>query len=147
MSTSEDKDDLQGGARYLTKSRTDLLTLIDLVGGRDKNEILYKQQDLLMYVSFVEEAMVKEFPFTVPSEYKNFPQLKGRAVLEMKVNFKEKFRGDGALMTIVVDGLNAPITAGTFVDLVQKKFYDNMEIQRADGYVTKCLFAFMNCLV
>lgn len=120
-------------AKDLTNLKNELPELISLVQNRDKNEILYKQQDLLVYVSSVEEAMIKEFPFTVPKEYANLPQLKGRATLEMKVNFKEKFRGDGALMKIVVDGLNAPITAGEFVDLVQKKFYDNMEIQRADG--------------
>lgn len=51
----------------------------------------------------------------------------------MKVKFKEKFRGDVATLKIVVDGYNAPVTGGSFVDLVQKKFYDRMEIQRADG--------------
>ena len=40
-------------------------------------------------------------------------------------------------MKIVVDGYNAPVTAGAFVDLVEKKFYDNMEIQRADGMVVQ----------
>lgn len=40
-------------------------------------------------------------------------------------------------MKIVVDGYNAPVTAGAFVDLVEKKFYDNMEIQRADGLVVQ----------
>jgi len=55
----------------------------------------------------------------------------------MKVTFKEKFRGDEVVMKIVVDGYNAPITAGSFIDLVQKKFYDGMEIQRADGFVVQ----------
>lgn len=40
-------------------------------------------------------------------------------------------------MKIVADGYNAPVTAGAFVDLVNKKFYDNMEIQRADGLVVQ----------
>ena len=53
--------------------------------------------------------------------------------MEMKVNFKEKFRGDNAILKMVIDGYNAPVTAGDFIDLVQKKFYDGMEIQRADG--------------
>lgn len=42
-----------------------------------------------------------------------------------------------AKLRIVVDGFNAPVTAGNFVDLVQKKFYDGMEIQRADGFVVQ----------
>jgi hypothetical protein len=41
------------------------------------------------------------------------------------------------VLTLVVDGYNAPITAGNFVDLVAKKFYDNMEIQRSDGFVVQ----------
>lgn len=40
-------------------------------------------------------------------------------------------------MKIVADGYNAPLTAGAFVDLVEKKFYDNMEIQRSDGLVVQ----------
>jgi cyclophilin family peptidyl-prolyl cis-trans isomerase len=44
---------------------------------------------------------------------------------------------DGGTLRIVVDGFNAPITAGNFVDLVQRGFYNNMEIQRADGFVVQ----------
>jgi cyclophilin family peptidyl-prolyl cis-trans isomerase len=40
-------------------------------------------------------------------------------------------------MTIVVDGYNAPVSAGQFIDLVQRKFYDNMDVQRADGFVVQ----------
>ena len=31
----------------------------------------------------------------------------------------------------------APVTGGNFVDLVQKGFYDNMDIQRSDGFVVQ----------
>ena len=41
------------------------------------------------------------------------------------------------MMRIVVDGYNAPVTAGNFVDLVDRKFYDSMQIQRADGFVVQ----------
>jgi cyclophilin family peptidyl-prolyl cis-trans isomerase len=90
-------------------------------------------------VGQIEEAMVKGFPFQVPSKYDNLPQLKGRALLEMKVNLanpRESGTTSG-IMKLVVDGYNAPVTAGNFVDLVQKKFYDGMEIQRADGFVVQ----------
>lgn len=65
--------------------------------------------------------------------------LQGRATIEMNVSLKEvrnkgKFTGN---LTIVVDGYNAPVTAGNFVDLVDKKFYDGMEIQRADGFIVQ----------
>jgi len=40
-------------------------------------------------------------------------------------------------LTMVLDGFNAPVSAGCFADLVQKKWYDGMEIQRADGFVVQ----------
>ncbi|KAL0042323.1 hypothetical protein WJX77_009098 [Trebouxia sp. C0004] len=87
----------------------------------------------------IEEAMMKGFPFEVPSQYDNLPQLKGRAYLEAKIKLKEKRYNnvEGGIMKIVVDGYNAPVTAGAFVDLVEKKFYDGMEVQRSDGLVVQ----------
>ena len=35
------------------------------------------------------------------------------------------------------DGFTAPVTGGNFVDLVQKGFYNNMKIQRSDGFVVQ----------
>jgi cyclophilin family peptidyl-prolyl cis-trans isomerase len=40
-------------------------------------------------------------------------------------------------LTVVLDGYNAPVSAGNFVDLVQRKFYDGMEVQRSDGFVVQ----------
>ncbi len=37
----------------------------------------------------------------------------------------------------VTDGYNAPVTAGNFIDLVSKKFYDGLTIQRADGFIVQ----------
>ena len=34
------------------------------------------QQECLGYIGDIEAAMVKEFPYDVPSEWKNLPQLK-----------------------------------------------------------------------
>nr|VDD32255.1 unnamed protein product [Brassica oleracea] len=55
--------------------------------------------------------MVDGFPYEVPAEFINMHLLKGRA-------------------TVVLNGYNAPVTAGNFVDLVERHFYDCMEIQR-----------------
>jgi len=40
-------------------------------------------------------------------------------------------------MKITVDGYNAPLSAGDFVDLAKRGFYNGMEIQRADGFVVQ----------
>ena len=68
--------------------------------------------------------MVKEFPFEVPVEYSNLPQLKGRATIAFKTS-----KGD---LTVVVDGYSAPVTAGNFVDLVQRGFYNGLEFTRSE---------------
>ena len=68
--------------------------------------------------------MVGEFPFEVPAEYANIPQLKGRATVKMTTS-----EGD---ITLVVDGYSAPVTAGNFVDLVQRGFYDGLEFIRSE---------------
>ncbi len=52
----------------------------------------------------------------------NLPKLEGKATVIMKVN--------GEPITIEVDGDNAPITAGNFVDLVKKGVYNGSAFHR-----------------
>ena len=81
----------------------------------------------------------------VPDVYKELPQLQGRATVEMTVvrpNKGETFDAYGkqfkeAKLIMIIDGYSSPITAGNFVDLVQKGFYDKMDIQRSDGFVVQ----------
>lgn len=65
--------------------------------------------------------------------------LQGRATVEMNITLKETRQDgvSGGLLKIVADGYNAPVTAGNFIDLVQRGFYNNMEIQRSDGFVVQ----------
>ena len=58
---------------------------------------------------------------SIPS-MKDLPRLEGKATVVMTVN--------GAPITIELDGINAPITAGNFVDLVQKGVYDGLVFHR-----------------
>jgi peptidylprolyl isomerase len=98
------------------------------VEAKDKENIQIERTKLLDQVGQLEELMVKDFPFEVPSEYSNLPQLKGRATVEMSTN--------KGTVTVVVDGYSAPVTAGNFVDLVQRGFYDGLQFIRAeDNYV------------
>jgi peptidylprolyl isomerase len=98
------------------------------VTAADKAAVSTKRLQLLDLVGQLEELMIASFPFEIPQEYSNLPQLKGRAAVEV-----ETTKGT---MTLVVDGYNAPITAGNFVDLVQRGFYDGLEFTRAeDNYV------------
>jgi peptidyl-prolyl cis-trans isomerase B (cyclophilin B) len=55
-------------------------------------------------------------------EMKDLPVLEGQATVVMTVN--------GSPITIEVDGTNAQITAGNFVDLVQRGVYDGLAFHR-----------------
>ncbi|MBL1179161.1 peptidylprolyl isomerase [Pantanalinema sp. GBBB05] len=56
------------------------------------------------------------------SQMAELPRLQGKATVEMIVK--------GSPITIEVDGTNAPITAGNFVDLVQRGVYDGLVFHR-----------------
>jgi hypothetical protein len=73
----------------------------------------------------------------VPAQYASMPLLKGRATIELTVKYIDNPRVKEETLTIVVDGLNAPVTAGNFVDLVERKFYNGLKIDRADGFVVQ----------
>eukprot|EP00588_Corethron_pennatum_P011708 CAMPEP_0194277866 /NCGR_PEP_ID=MMETSP0169-20130528/10067_1 /TAXON_ID=218684 /ORGANISM="Corethron pennatum, Strain L29A3" /LENGTH=435 /DNA_ID=CAMNT_0039021929 /DNA_START=92 /DNA_END=1396 /DNA_ORIENTATION=+ len=103
------------------------------------------QTVLSKQLTTLEEGMVpKGYRTPVPEVYKDLPQLQGRATVEFVikktdgapfdiqgVNFPE------ARLKMVIDGYNAPVTAGNFVDLVLKNFYTEMNIQRSDGFVVQ----------
>jgi peptidyl-prolyl cis-trans isomerase B (cyclophilin B) len=58
----------------------------------------------------------------LPQAFSNLPQLQGTATILLTVK--------GKPITLEVDGKNAPITAGNFVDLVQKNVYDGLVFHR-----------------
>jgi peptidylprolyl isomerase len=112
----------------IAQLRTELEEMRTDVTALNKAAISAKRLELLDIVGELEELMVTEFPFEIPEEYSHLPQLKGRATVEV-----ETTKGT---MQLVVDGYNAPITAGNFVDLVQRGFYDGLSFTRAeDNYV------------
>lgn len=125
------------GEALLDKLTVGLQELQKIVEDKSRDEIAPKQKELLYIVGDVEEAMVDKFPFEVPEEYANKPLLKGRARVEMKVKVKDNPNLNDVVFQMVLDGYNAPVTAGNFVDLVERHFYDGMEIQRADGFVVQ----------
>ncbi len=56
--------------------------------------------------------------------FANLPRLDGKATVVLTVK--------GSPITIEVDGTNAPITAGNFVDLVQKGVYNGLAFHRVE---------------
>jgi peptidylprolyl isomerase len=109
---------------WMNELKSGIIELQEVVNTKQKEPTLDGRAKLLNLVSLLEESMVKEFPFEVPVEYSNLPQLKGRATIAFKTS-----KGD---LAVVLDGYSAPITAGNFVDLVQRGFYNGLEFTRSE---------------
>jgi peptidylprolyl isomerase len=119
--------DFQPRAQEIITSITeDVAKLEELAENRDKEQVYLTRAKILAQITELEEAMVTGFPFKVPEEYNNLPQLLGRATVEINTT-KGK-------MEIVVDGYSAPLTAGNFVDLVNRKFYDDLPFIRSEDF-------------
>lgn len=113
---------------WIKQLQSGVTDLEQLLKTRSKTEILASRNQLLAIVSDLEESMVSQFPYEVPSQYSHLAQLKGRATID--------FTTSKGKLTVVVDGYSAPVTAGNFVDLVQRGFYNGLEFTRAeDSYV------------
>ena len=112
------------GEKLIEELQSGVESYREVVKTRDKEQAWIQRGKLLSTVGELEELMVTGFPFEVPAEYSNLPQLKGRATVEIKTA-----KGN---VTLVADGYSAPVTAGNFVDLVQRGFYDSLEFIRSE---------------
>jgi peptidylprolyl isomerase len=111
-------------SEHLTSLKTALVPLQEAIAIKDRNNVKALSEKALDYVGLLEADFIQAFPFEVPAEYANLPQLKGRALVELSTE-----KGNAI---ITIDGYNAPVNAGQFIDLVQKGFYDGLTFTRAD---------------
>ena len=111
---------------WINELQTGVEKLQEIAKTKDKEETWIRRAKLLNLVGKLEESMVTGFPYEVPTEYASLPQLKGRATVGVKTNKGE--------LEVVLDGYSAPVTAGNFVDLVQRGFYDDLEFLRAEDF-------------
>jgi peptidylprolyl isomerase len=93
---------------------------------RDRDAFLASRRAALSSIGAAEALLVGDFPFAIPAEFDALPRLLGRATVSITTT-----KGD---LTAVIDGYNAPITGGAFVDLVQRKFYDGLPFNRAEDF-------------
>ncbi|MEM8643185.1 MAG: peptidylprolyl isomerase [Cyanobacteria bacterium P01_G01_bin.54] len=113
--------------QFLAELTAGLEQMFTAAEAKDLSAIWTLRGQLLGQVGELEQLMVVDYPFTVPADYADLPQLKGRATVELKTN--------KGTMAIVVDGYNAPVNAGNFVDLVQRGFYDGLTFFQNQDYI------------
>ncbi len=110
----------------LDRLETQLQTLAEAAAVRDREAFLDSRRAALSTIGAIEALLVVDFPFAIPAEFDALPRLLGRATVKLRTS-----KGD---LLAVIDGYNAPLTGGAFVDLVQRKFYDGLPFTRAEDF-------------
>lgn len=103
-----------------------LQNLADAAATSQRDPFLAARREALATIGDAEALLVGPFPYAIPSAFNALPRLLGRATVSIETSKGE--------LTAVVDGYNAPLTAGAFVDLVQKGFYDGLPFTRAEDF-------------
>jgi peptidylprolyl isomerase len=93
---------------------------------KGKEEARAAYDRLVDELGSLESKWVGAFPYEIPQEYADRPQLLGRAEVELNTT--------AGRMVITLDGYSAPITAGNFADLVQRGFYDGLTFDRVEKF-------------
>jgi peptidylprolyl isomerase len=93
---------------------------------QNRDGFLAARRQALSTIGAAEALLTGPFPYAIPEEFDSLPRLLGRATVRISTT-----KGD---LTAVVDGYNAPLTAGAFVDLVKRGFYDGLPFTRAEDF-------------
>jgi len=118
--------DLPEATALLDQLQSQLQEVSIAAADHDRDTFLATRRNALSSIGAAEALRVEDFPFVIPSEFDALPRLLGRATVRISTS-----KGD---LIALVDGYNAPLTAGAFVDLVQRKFYDDLPFTRAEDF-------------
>ena len=100
---------------------------LEVAKEKDKASFLAIRRKCLKKIDDLESLLISnKFPYDIPHEYDNLPRLLGRANVEIKTS--------KGTINAIIDGYNAPLTAGAFIDLSLKGFYDDLPINRAEEF-------------
>ncbi len=123
---SIDADGRDRATALLDRLETKLQDLAAAAERQDRDAFLTARHAALATIGSAEALLVGAFPYAIPERFADLPRLLGRATVQLTTT-----RGD---LTAVVDGYNAPLTAGAFIDLVQRGFYDGLPFIRAEDF-------------
>merc|ERR1712008_87817 len=134
--------------KFITQG--DKSSVASVVDQNANKSVIKTCEDAQALVGDLEELMVPVgYTAPIPADVKKMklPELQGRATVELKLkrppdSGARKYTIDAEIFETITlkvrcDGWSSPISAGNFVDLVDKGFYKDMAIQRADGFITQ----------
>jgi len=111
----------------LSDLKIDLDNLAEIAKAKDKYAFIKIRKEALEKIGELEKIFLpSKFPYNIPNEFDDLPRLLGRA--NVKINTTK------GTMEAIIDGYNAPLTGGAFIDLVSKNFYNDMPINRAEEF-------------
>ncbi len=111
----------------LIELKTRLNNLNELANNKNKGKFLDERSKSLQEIGELEALVLGDkFPYTIPKEFDKLPRLLGRASVSINTS-----KGN---MQAIIDGYNAPLTGGAFIDLALKGFYDELPINRAEEF-------------
>tara|TARA_Y100001968_G_scaffold174810_1_gene160229 strand:- start:1985 stop:3064 length:1080 start_codon:yes stop_codon:yes gene_type:complete len=115
------------GEKIFISLKNNLDNLAVQASEKNKSDFIKIKNKSLKDIGSLEALLVsEEFPYKIPSEFDTLPRLLGRATVEIATS-----KGN---MTAIIDGYNAPLTAGAFIDLALKGFYNKLPINRAEEF-------------
>jgi len=111
----------------LSDLKIDLDNLAEIAKVKDKYSFINIRKEALEKIGELEKFFLpSKFPYSIPSEFDDLPRLLGRANVKISTT-----KGN---MEAIIDGFNAPLTGGAFIDLVSKSFYNDLPINRAEEF-------------
>ena len=110
----------------LDQLKPQLDALAEASQSEQRDAFLDARRSALDTIGALEELQVEAFPFAIPAEFDGLPRLLGRATVAIETS--------KGTLTAVIDGYNAPITGGAFVDLVRRGFYNGLPFIRAEDF-------------
>ena len=134
-----DRMSVNEGGQRLDSLASKLRELEAPLRAQDVAAVLTVHQQIMRLIVAIGDLTVASFPYTVSKAVycEGLPRLLGRACIECIIDrpptSAEFMPNDPKFpirLTIVADGFAAPITAGNFVDLVQRGFYNGLPIGR-----------------
>tara|TARA_Y100001968_G_scaffold333355_1_gene395708 strand:- start:1157 stop:2248 length:1092 start_codon:yes stop_codon:yes gene_type:complete len=111
----------------MTLLKDNLNKLGEFSSSKDKINFIEERRESLQKIGELEGLLLNDqYPFDIPQKYDDLPRLLGRAEVLIKTT-----KGN---MNAIIDGYNAPLTGGAFIDLVTKGFYDGLPFARAEDF-------------